>query len=76
MSYSEKDSLSRYGLLLADMAELNKINQLKQNMKTTAEGLIAKLNAGQPITTDEHIFLRSWINSQPKKRNLDSEGIK
>jgi hypothetical protein len=65
---SGKDTLFRYGQLLADMAELNKLNELKQKMQTKAEDLVCQLERGEPITADEHLFLRSWTNAQPKKK--------
>lgn len=65
---SGKDALLRYGQLLADMAELQKLNELKQKMQTKAEDLVCQLERGEPITCDEHLFLKSWTNAQPKKK--------
>ena len=65
---SGKDTLLRYGQLLADLAELNKLNELKQKMQTKAEDLVCQLERGEPITTDEHLFLRSWTNARPKNK--------
>jgi hypothetical protein len=57
----------RYGLLLADLAELAKVSELQRKMATKAEDLIFALKRGEQITADEHLFLRSWTNAQPKK---------
>lgn len=51
MSQKEHDLTLRYGLLLADMAE----------------ALIDRLKNGQTISAEDHKFLRSCINTQPKK---------
>lgn len=68
-----KDSLFRYGMLLADLAELQKLNELKQKMQTKAEDLVCQLERGEPITAEEHLFLNSWINARPKKTKPNSE---
>ena len=64
-----KDSLFRYGMLLADLAELQKLNEIKQKMQTKCEDLICQLERGEPITADEHLFLQSWTNARPKKKS-------
>jgi hypothetical protein len=67
MNCSGKDTLFRYGMLLADLAELAKLNELQRKMATKAEDLVFALKRREPITADEHLFLRSWINAQPNK---------
>ncbi len=67
MNCSGKDTLFRYGMLLADLAELAKLNELQRKMATKAEDLVFALKRGEQITADEHLFLQSWTNARPKQ---------